>query len=140
MDNHDQWLADFNDALRQETEVVDATRYTQSESKYLSAKDFVGKNLKVTISDVGEQHFEADDTKPARDLLTLSFKGKDKGLCLNATNATILVEAYGGETDGWAGHEVGLSTADYTAKGFGHGWVIRALDVKEVEFNDEIPF
>ena len=139
------WIQDFDDATNheqesQEREMVDATKYTQSESKYLSAKDFVGKNLKVVISEVGEQHFDADDNKPARDLLTLSFRGKDKGLCLNSTNATVLVDAYGGETDNWAGHEIGLSTADYTSKGFGHGWIIKPLDVAEPEYNDAVPF
>jgi hypothetical protein len=51
-----------------------------------------------------------------------------------------LCEAYGDDSDGWIEHEIGLTVADYTDKGFGHGWIVRALDVAEPDFDDEIPF
>lgn len=69
-------------------------------SKYLSAPDLQGNNVRVVM-----QHVEMDklgeDTKPV-----LYFKGKQKGLALNKTNSKTIAEAYGDEMDDWAGHEI----------------------------------
>lgn len=131
-DSDERWI--------QEQEMVDATKYAASESKDLQAKDFVGKNLKGKIASVSEVHFEARDDRPAQDKLRLMFQGKEKGLVLNASNTLILIEAYGSDTDKWIGHEIGLKTADYTAKGFGHGWVVQPLDIEPPDYEDSIPF
>lgn len=120
--------------------MADMTKYATSESNYLKAKDFIGKNLKVKIAGVEIVHFEASDTKPERDLPALKFVGKEKGLVLNTTNTQALCTAYGPDSDSWAGHEVGLSVKSYEEKGFGHGWIVTPLDVKEPEFDDSIPF
>ena len=119
---------------------MDMSKFAQSESSDLKAADFVGKNLKVTISAVEVRHFEARDNQPATDKPALRFEGKEKALILNTTNARILCDAYGDESEGWIGKSIGLSVADYTSKGFGHGWVVHPLDVAPPEFDDDIPW
>ena len=119
---------------------MDMSKYGQSDSMDMKAADFIGKNLKATISGVEIRHYEANDGKPASDKPVLSFAGKEKGLVLNATNTKTLINAYGSDSDGWINHEVGLTVADYTDKGFGHGWIVKPLDVEEPDFDDEIPW
>jgi hypothetical protein len=115
------------------------TKYAESNSKDLKAAEFVGKNLKVKIASVTIQHFDATDQQAAQEKPRLTFVGKEKGLILNSTNTQTLVKAYGANSDAWIGHEVGLTTKDYSDKGFGPGWIVTPLDVK-VEFESEIPF
>ncbi len=119
---------------------MDMTKYAASDSKDLKAADFIGQNLRVKISGVSEVHYDATDDKAAQDRAKLQFEGKEKGLVLNPSNTKILIAAYGADSGAWSGHEIGLTTVDYTAKGFGHGWLVKALDVAEPEFNDDIPF
>jgi len=103
----------------------------------LKAKDFIGKNLKLTIDRVEVVKYEASDSQPANSKAALHFVGKEKRLVLNSTNTETLVQAYGADDSGWAGKEISLTTKDYTDKGFGHGWIVTPL---QVEFNDDIPF
>ncbi len=119
---------------------MDMTKYAESQSKDLKAADFIGKNLKVRIALVTIQHFDATDQHPAQDKPRLTFVGKEKGLILNSTNTQTLVRAYGADSDAWVQHEVGLTTKDYSDKGFGYGWIVTPLDVKGPDFNDDIPF
>jgi hypothetical protein len=120
--------------------MMDMSKYGHSDSKDLKAADFVGKNLKVVIESVEIRNYPATDDKPANDKPVLTFVGKEKGLVLNATNTKTLITAYGADSDGWVNHEIGLTVADYTDRGFGHGWVVTALDVEPEEFDDDIPF
>ena len=72
------------------------------------------------------------------------FKGKDKGLPLNKTNANNIALAYGMETDRWLDKEIILFTAvvDFQGKS------VEAIRVRpskmvadsDVEFNDAVPF
>ena len=119
---------------------MDMTKYSQSDSNDLKASDFIGKNLKVTISKVEIRNFEASEKMAANSKPSLHFEGKEKTLVLNATNTKTLCDAYGGDSEGWIGKQVGLTVADYTNKGFGHGWVVRPLDIVEPDFDDAIPF
>ena len=119
---------------------MDMSKYSQSDSKDLKAADFIGRNLKVVISGVNIRNYEAKDNQPASSKPALSFEGKEKQLVLNATNTKTLCDAYGNDSDGWIGHEIGLTVADYTDKGFGHGWIVKPLDIKEPDFDDDIPF
>lgn len=120
--------------------MVDATKFGESKSNDLKAADFVGKNLKVTIAGVTISHFPETEKQEAQDKLRLTFSGKEKGLVLNTSNTKLLIDAYGKDTDGWVGHEIGLSVADYRDKGFSYGWVVKPLDVATPEFEDSIPF
>lgn len=71
-------------------------------SNYLKAQDLQGRVVTVTIGDCQLAHFDEGD-KPA-----LSFSGKDRGLVLNKTNAAIIADAYGDETDHWRGRPLEL--------------------------------
>ena len=119
---------------------MDMTKYAESQSKDLKAADFVGKNLKVRIAAVTIQHFDATEQQAAQEKPRLTFVGKEKGLILNSTNTQTLVRAYGANSEGWVNHEIGLTTKDYSDKGFGHGWIVTPLDVKGPDFEDDIPF
>jgi len=132
-----KWLDDFNKAGEK---MMDMTQYSQSDSKDLKAAEFIGKNLKVIISGVEIRDYPAQDGKPANSKPVLSFEGKDKQLVLNATNTKVLCTAYGNDDEGWKNHEIGLTVADYTDKGFGHGWIVTPLDVAAPDFDDDIPF
>ncbi len=114
---------------------MDMTKYAGSESDWLKAADIKGKNVSVVISSVGEIHFDAKEGQSAQDKATLKFEGKEKGVVLNATNTNTLIEAYGSDSDGWVGKEIGLNTKEY--EGFADGIVVVILDA---DFSDSIPF
>ena len=69
-------------------------------SKYLKATDLQGRDVKVTMANV-EREKLGDDMKPV-----LYFKGKEKGVVLNKTNANTIGDAYGDDTDNWFGQEI----------------------------------
>ena len=117
---------------------MDMSKFKGSEnSDDLKAKDFIGKNLKLTIERVDTVTYPANENQPEQTKPALYFVGKSKRLILNPTNTETLCNAYGDDSEGWAGKEVALTTKDYTDKGFGHGWIVSAL---EVEFDDDIPW
>jgi len=146
MNESERWISAYDAAnainrrLQREDKPVDMTKYAQSDSSYLEAKQFVGKNFKVRIRSIEVVHFDATENKPERDVPAIMFEGRDKGICLNKTNTETLIKAYGADSDGWIGHEVGLSVADYQSRGYGFGWVVKPLDVVEPDFDDDIPF
>ena len=65
-------------------------------SKYLKAADLQGKQVTVVMSHVTMETI-GDDERPV-----LYFKGKDKGLVLNKTNANTIADAFGDDTAGLA--------------------------------------
>jgi arabinogalactan endo-1,4-beta-galactosidase len=69
-------------------------------SKYLKASDLQGREVKVVMSNC-EREKIGDDTKPV-----LYFKGKEKGIVLNKTNAGTIVDAYGDDTQDWYDQEL----------------------------------
>jgi len=64
-------------------------------SKFLKAGDLQGREVRVTMQSV-EREKIGEDTKPV-----LYFKGKDKGVVLNKTNASTIADAYGDDTEDW---------------------------------------
>lgn len=74
-------------------------------SNYIKASDLKGGTPVVTMSHVASEQL-GDDRK-----LVLYFKGKDKGLVLNKTNANNIAAIYGPETESWEGHKVTLAVA-----------------------------
>lgn len=85
-------------------------------SKYLKAEDLRGMMINLTIS-----HVEVEDTGSAdrpNHRPVVYFMGKKKGLPLNKTNATTIIQAYGPETDNWQGCEITLfdMLVDYQGK------------------------
>lgn len=72
-------------------------------SAYLKAADLQGRRVVVKMAGVKMEDIGGDH-KPI-----LSFVGKDKGLVLNKTNATMIAEIVGTEeTDDWAGQSIVL--------------------------------
>lgn len=71
-------------------------------SDYLKASDLKGKIVKVRIEAVEVKKI-GDDRK-----LVIKFLGKDKGLALNKTNASIIASSYSPETEGWIDKEIEL--------------------------------
>jgi hypothetical protein len=67
-------------------------------SKFLKAGDLQGREVRVIMQNVEREQIgqNADDTKPI-----LYFKGKERGLVLNKTNANTISDAYGDDTDDW---------------------------------------
>lgn len=137
MNEQKQWYAEYD----KEEPRMDMSQYkAEGNTTDLQAKDFIGKNLKLTIERVETVTYPADDNKPEQTRAVLYFVGKEKRIVLNGTNTEILCDAYGSDSEGWVGKEIGATTKDYTKKGFGHGWIIKALDAKEPEFDSDIPF
>ncbi len=64
-------------------------------SKYLKASDLQGREVRVTMAHV-EREKVGDDFKPA-----LYFKGKEKAMILNKTNAGTISDVYGDDTEDW---------------------------------------
>lgn len=117
---------------------MDMSQYkNEGNSDDLKAKDFIGKSLKLVIDRVESVTYPANEGQPEQTKAVLYFVGKDKRLVMNGTNTGALCVAYGNDSDDWIGKEIGLTTVDYTSKGFGHGWAVQALDQ---EFSDDIPF
>lgn len=116
---------------------MDMTKYAATESNDLKAADYAGKNFKVVIAKIEERHYEARNGNPAADKAVLHFEGKDKTLVLNKTNTKILINAYGPNSEGWIGKEIGLSTHETE---LGTGWVVTPLGVQPPDYDDDIPF
>lgn len=65
-----------------------------------------------------------DDEGREEEKPVLLFKGVEKGLVLNKTNATRIADQHGDETDLWVGKRITLTTESVTAFGKTQ-WAIR---------------
>lgn len=91
-------------------------------SKYLKGEDVDGETLvviKELVFDKMKDEDGRDEEKPV-----LLFKGVEKGLVLNKTNAQRIAEQHGDETDLWPGKRITLTTESVTAFGKTQ-WAIR---------------
>jgi hypothetical protein len=82
-------------------------------SKYLKPADLQGRQVKLTICEVGMRQI-GNDNKPV-----VYFEGKDKGLVLNKTNAVMISEiASSDDTDSWPGVAIMIypTKTDYQGK------------------------
>lgn len=70
----------------------------------LKAADLQGHEPTVIISDVTMKKFDNGNK------LVISFRGKQKSLVANKTNANRIAHAYGSNTDHWIGKEITLFT------------------------------
>ena len=131
-----QWLEEYERFTTGEI-TMDMTQYSSTESNDLKAADFVGKNLKVKISKVEIRSYPAKENQAASTKGCLHFVGKEKTLVLNKTNTKLLIAAYGKESEGWTGKEVGLSTHETE---MGTGWVVTPLDVAPPAFDPDVGF
>ncbi len=98
-------------------------------SKYLKAADLKGKNALVTM-DRTEFDMIGDDRR-----LVLYFEGKEKGVVLNKTNASIIADEYGDDTDEWKGQQIILFEAMVDFK----GKTVQAIRVRKPQAKDKPP-
>lgn len=78
-------------------------------SKYISAKDLNGRPVQLTIKNVAVElvgQGEDQDSRPV-----MYFTETQKGFVLNRTNANMISEDLGGETNNWAGQKLELFPA-----------------------------
>ena len=89
-------------------------------SKYLKGADLRGRDVTVTIEMIEPRHELArtDNTKEAKPLMR--FRGADKGLVLNKTNAKTIASIYGMEVLRWIGQPITLYSAKVSAFGAIH--------------------
>lgn len=103
-------------------------------SKYLKASDLQGRTIKVEIATAAMEKM-GNDTK-----LVIYFKGKEKGMVLNKTNAQQIAAVYSPNTDGWLGKEIKL----YPGKTQFNGQTVDSLKVEVVPPNadpdEAVPF
>lgn len=72
-------------------------------SSFLKASDIGRARVGVVIEDVTQEHLGEDDK------WVLAFKGKDKKLVLNRTNASIIEEVlHSDDSDDWIGKKIVL--------------------------------
>jgi len=74
--------------------------------QYLKASMIGDDTFRMEIKSVTEEEIGQEQERK----LVVYFRGTDKGLVLNATNANTLAENYGDDTDGWVGKVVKLYT------------------------------
>lgn len=96
-------------------------------SKYVSAADLKGESKIVTMT-VVETEKIGEDQKPV-----LYFRGTDKGLVLNKTNASKIAEIYGDDTEDWRDQQVVLfpTMTDYQGKS------VEAVRVRQIMPKDQ---
>jgi len=77
-------------------------------SKFLKCADLEGNAVTLTIESVKMEVMDerSGDTKPV-----VYFNEKDRGLALNVTNANMISEMYGDESDGWTGKQIEIFPA-----------------------------
>lgn len=75
-------------------------------SKYIKSGDITDDDLVVTISRVAIESLGQGDK--AEDKPIVYFSDNEKGLVLNKTNAHVISDLYGPETDAWVGKKIAL--------------------------------
>ena len=86
-------------------------------SRYLKAADIPsGRSIAVAVREVVMEGVESDHG-PAEDKPVVYFEDKQKGLVLNRTNAAVISEAYGDETDAWPGKPLEIYTTQTEFRG-----------------------
>jgi hypothetical protein len=76
-------------------------------SKYVKAADLEGRTITLTISKVTMDEMLTHDNKKVKKPVVW-FERATKGFVINLTNALIIGNLYGDETDNWAGCRISL--------------------------------
>ncbi len=84
-------------------------------SAFLKADDLKGNNVTVTISEVSIEQIGQGAQKDSK--LVLAFRGKEKKLVCNKTNASTIAKLYGDETDNWVGQQIILTPREVEYQG-----------------------
>ena len=118
-------------------------------SQYLKCADLNGKPCPLTIRTCVSEELGQGNDKEQKPVLY--FEKAQKGLVLNKTNATVIADAYGDDTDNWTGKAVEIypTVVDFKGK-LVDGIRLRIQPQQQPqtqpaaapmadEFNDEIP-
>jgi hypothetical protein len=97
-------------------------------SKYLSAADLGDRKIKARLAEIRKVQLRQDNGV-SRVKFVLLFEGIDKGLVLNQTNKTVLVDALGRNPASWIGATIGLVAESVQ---FG-GKMVRGLRVRVLD-------
>lgn len=81
-------------------------------SKYLRAADLEDQDRLVTMKHVQIEEISGSEHKPV-----LYFAEEAKGMVLNKTNSKIIAQAYGDDTDSWAGKKIVMYSAMVDLRG-----------------------
>ena len=109
-------------------------------SEYLRAADLQGQKVHAKISHVEKRNIGDEDK------YVVFFKGKDKGLVLNKTNANTIIHVYGDETHDWEGGDLVLFETMVEYQGQRKPGIRCMVPPRKPqspldgESNDEIPF
>ena len=101
-------------------------------SRFFRATDIPRRGQTLVITDVSQEEVSDGETKQTK--WALKFKDEDRLLVLNKTNATILAEAFGSDTDRWVDKAVALRTEKVS---FG-GRMTDGIRVAAVQFDEDI--
>lgn len=84
-------------------------------SSFLKADDLNNQSVTVEISSV--ELTELGQGRDKETKLLVSFRGKEKKLVCNKTNAATIAKLYGDDTDGWIGNKVTLQPREVEFQG-----------------------
>ncbi len=108
----------------------------ENKGDWLKEADLQGKSIKVEIAGVGIE--EIGDKKEEK--IVLDFKGKEKKLVLNKTNANVIADSYGDNELKWIGEEIIMYPTVTEYQGKPTPCIRVRVDMPIVEGNEEIPF
>jgi hypothetical protein len=84
-------------------------------SKFLKADDLDQEDLVVVMKKIEMETVGQGAEREEK--WVLYFKGQDKGLVLNKTNAKTIAGLYGNDTDGWMGKQITLFPTQVDLRG-----------------------
>ena len=93
-------------------------------SSLLKADDLQGKDVTVTIESVEVKAFDSKQSGGKENKHIIHFKGKDKALVCNKTNAKTISKLYGDDTDAWLGKQIIIGPREVEFQGE-MTWAIR---------------
>jgi hypothetical protein len=103
----------IRDALNLNLKGAEMKRAELFPSRFLKHPDLQGRPQVAIIKDV----IREDVGDEAKQKPVIYFRGKEKGFVCNATNYDIIADAYGDETDDWAGQPIELYPTRVPFKG-----------------------
>ncbi len=108
---HREWYEDYDKTtpIKPGENRMNINDVYTSNNDLLKASDLQGKTIKVVIEDIEVREFDAkakngDVYKQKK--FVLAFKGKEKKLAVNKTNAVTIGTTLGEDTDSWLGKEI----------------------------------
>lgn len=109
-----------------------------SDNKWLKAADLGGRKHRLTIDSMETVEFKQNGSTTRK--VGINFVGKQKGLMLNKTNASLISKQYGDESDNWIGQTITIYPTTTEYQGDQVDCIRVELPVPEAAGEDEVPF